>query len=264
MIVVKIGGRVVKNSLDKVLLDIPNIKDKIILVHGGGDIVTEYSKKMGIEPTFVTSPNGIRSRYTTKEELDIYVMAMSLINKQIVGKLCSIGVNAIGISGVDGNILTAERKKRIVIIDERGKKRIIDGGYTGKVKEIRSKILFDLINIFDVIVFSPIALDPVEKTPLNIDGDQAAFSISKSIKPDTLIFLSDVDGVLIDGKVINKLTKNEAKVLSNKIGAGMNRKLLMAAESLEYGVNKVIISNGLKENPITNALAFNGTVIING
>ncbi|MEM0188614.1 MAG: acetylaminoadipate kinase, partial [Saccharolobus sp.] len=49
-----------------------------------------------------------------------------------------------------------------------------------------------------------------------------------------------------------------------KIGAGMNRKLLMAAESLEYGVNKVIISNGLKENPITNALAFNGTVIING
>ncbi|MEM0200595.1 MAG: [LysW]-aminoadipate/[LysW]-glutamate kinase, partial [Saccharolobus sp.] len=157
MIVVKIGGRVVKNSLDKVLLDIPNIKEKIILVHGGGDIVTEYSKKMGIEPTFVTSPDGIRSRYTTKEELDIYVMAMSLINKQIVGKLCSIGVNAIGISGVDGNILNAERKKRIVIIDERGKKRIIDGGYTGKVKEIRSKILFDLINIFDVIVFSPIA-----------------------------------------------------------------------------------------------------------
>ncbi|MEM3949359.1 MAG: acetylaminoadipate kinase, partial [Saccharolobus sp.] len=102
MIVVKIGGRVVKNSLDKVILDIVNINDKVILVHGGGDIVTDYTKRLGIEPVFVTSPEGIRSRYTTKEELEVYIMAMSLINKTITSKLCSLGKNAIGITGVDG------------------------------------------------------------------------------------------------------------------------------------------------------------------
>ncbi|MDT7861184.1 MAG: [LysW]-aminoadipate/[LysW]-glutamate kinase [Saccharolobus sp.] len=264
MIVVKVGGRVVKNSLEKVILDIVNIKQKIILIHGGGDIVTEYSKKMGIEPIFVTSPEGIRSRYTSREELDVYIMAMSLINKQIVAKLCSMGVNAIGISGVDANIINAERKKRIVIIDERGKKRIIEGGYTGKVKEVKGDLILNLMKFFDVMVISPLALDIEEKVPLNIDGDQAAFAISKAIRADTLILLTDVDGVILEGKVVNKLTTNEAKQLSTKIGPGMNRKLLMAAEAIENGVNKVIISSGIKDLPVTNALSLNGTVISNG
>ncbi|TRM87730.1 acetylglutamate kinase, partial [Sulfolobus sp. A20-N-G8] len=216
MIVIKIGGRVVKNSLDKVVDDIVNIKEKLILIHGGGDIVTEYSKKMGIEPTFVTSPEGIKSRYTSREELDIYVMTMSLINKQIVSKLLSLGKNTIGISGVDGGLLIAERKKKIVIIDERGKKRLIDGGYTGKVKEIRGDVINNLLMLFDAIILSPFALDIEEKLPLNIDADQAAFAISKAVKPETLVMLSDVEGVLVDNKVINKLTAEEARELASK------------------------------------------------
>ncbi|MEM4077128.1 MAG: acetylaminoadipate kinase, partial [Metallosphaera sp.] len=84
MIVVKIGGRVVKNALDNIIDSVASYDGKLILVHGGGDIVNDYTKRMGIEPTFVTSPEGIRSRYTSKEELDIYVMVMSLINKRIV------------------------------------------------------------------------------------------------------------------------------------------------------------------------------------
>ncbi len=263
MIVIKIGGRVVKNSLDRVIDDIPNIKEKLILIHGGGDIVTEYSKKMGIEPTFVTSPEGIRSRYTSREELDVYVMTMSLINKQIVSKLLSLGKNAIGISGVDGGLLIAERKKKIVIIDERGKKRLIDGGYTGKVKEIKGDVINNLLMFFDAIILSPFALDIEEKLPLNIDADQAAFAISKAVKPETLIMLSDVEGVLVDNKVINRITAEEARGLASKIGPGMNRKLLMSAEAIENGVGKVIIASGMKDNPISNALQLKGTVITN-
>ncbi|QXJ30525.1 [LysW]-aminoadipate/[LysW]-glutamate kinase [Saccharolobus shibatae] len=264
MIVVKIGGRVVKNSLDKVILDIANINDKVILVHGGGDIVTDYTKRLGIEPVFVTSPEGIRSRYTTKEELEVYIMAMSLINKTITSKLCSLGKNAIGITGVDGGLLLAERKKRIIVIDERGKKRIIEGGYTGKVKEVRSEVINHLMKLFEIIVVSPLALDVEESTPLNIDGDQAAFAISKAVKANVLVLLSDVEGVLVEGKVVNRLTPEEAKELSKKIGPGMNRKLLMAAESVENGVNKVIIGSGVKDRPVSSALELNGTVIVNG
>jgi len=261
MIVVKAGGKVIKNALDNLINSIINYNDKLILIHGGGDQVTEYSKRFGIEPKFVVSPEGIRSRYTTYEELQVYVMTMSLINKNIVSKLNSKGKTAIGISGVDGPTLIAERKKKIVIIDERGRKRIIDGGYTGKIKEVRKDLIYSFTERFNVVVMSPIALDIDEGVPLNVDGDQTAFSIATAIKAETLILLTDVDGVIVNNQVVKKLNVNEAKELSKQIGPGMNRKVLMAAEAIEKGVKRVIISSGYKEDPITNALKLNGTVI---
>ncbi|MEM0174363.1 MAG: [LysW]-aminoadipate/[LysW]-glutamate kinase, partial [Sulfolobaceae archaeon] len=145
--------------------------------------------------------------------------------------------------------------------DERGRKRIIDGGYTGKIKEVRKDLIEGFIEKFNVIVMSPIALDLDEGVPLNVDGDQTAFSVATSIKAETLILLTDVDGVLVNGEVVKKLSVNEARELSAKIGPGMNRKLLMAAEAVEKGVKRVIISSGYKKDPIMNALQLNGTVI---
>ncbi|MCY0860325.1 MAG: [LysW]-aminoadipate/[LysW]-glutamate kinase [Sulfolobaceae archaeon] len=263
MIVVKVGGRVIKAGIDNILADLLSINDKIVFVHGGGDIVTEYSKKMGIEPTFVTSPEGIRSRYTTKEELDVYVMVMSWINKRIVVELNSRGKRAIGLSGADGLLMLASRKKRIMIIDERGKKRIIDGGYTGKITAVNKEVIQELFKSFDVIVVSPIAMDPEERTLLNVDGDQTAFSISVALSADYLILLTDVEGVIFNNTVVPSLKPQEAKELSSKIGPGMNRKLLMAAEAVNNGVKRVVISSGLLEKPVTNALNSKGTIITN-
>lgn len=263
MIVVKVGGRVVERGLDNILIDLINLNDKVIFIHGGGDIVTKYSKMMGIEPTFVTSPEGIRSRYTTKEELDIYVMVMSWINKRIVSELNSRGKKAIGLSGADGTLILASRKKRIMIIDERGKKRIIDGGYTGKIIKVNKEVLERLLDIFDIVVISPIAIDVEEKTMLNVDGDQTAFSISSEVLADYLILLTDVEGVIYNNAIVPMLKPQEAKELSAKIGPGMNRKLLSAAEAVERGVKKVIIASGLSDKPILNALNSRGTIITN-
>ncbi|MCH1770922.1 MULTISPECIES: [LysW]-aminoadipate/[LysW]-glutamate kinase [Metallosphaera] len=261
MIVVKIGGRVVKNALQNVIESVLRYPGKLILVHGGGDIVSEYTKRMGMEPTFVTSPEGIRSRYTSKEELDIYVMTMGLINKNIVTQLISKGKTAIGITGVDGGSVIGTRKKRIMILDERGKKRIIDGGYTGKIVSVNSQLISSLTSLADVIVISPIALDTEESTPLNVDGDQMAFNVARAVKAEALLLLSDVDGVLLNNAVVKKLSKEEAKELATKIGPGMNRKVLMAAESVESGVSKVIIGSGLVPDAINSALAGRGTEI---
>jgi acetylglutamate/LysW-gamma-L-alpha-aminoadipate kinase len=261
MIVVKCGGRVIKDSFDILLRSVLQYNDKIILVHGGGDIVNEYSKKMGIDPLFVTSPEGIRSRYTSKEELDVYIMVMNLINKKIVTSLVSNGKKSIGLTGADGPIVLAERKKRIVIIDERGKKRIIDGGYTGKITQVNSNYIFSLLTIFDDMIIAPLAVDINENTLLNVDGDQMAFNIAKATKADILILLTDVNGVMIEGKIINNLSADEARDLSRKVGAGMNRKLLMASEAVNSGVKKVIIAQGKIEDSINNALKGNGTVI---
>ena len=264
MIVVKAGGRVIKNNFDGLIESIINFikssQSKLILVHGGGDQVTELSKKLGIEPKFVVSPEGIRSRYTTKEELEVFIMMMSLISRQIVSRISSF-TPAIALTGADGKSVIAERKKKIVIIDERGRKRIIEGGYTGKIKEINSELITSLLNLFNVVVFSPLAYDPQENTLLNVDGDQIAFSIASSLKVESLVILTDVDGVILDGKVIPQLSVNEAKDLALKIGPGMNRKLLMSAEAIENGVKKVIIANGLIKDAINNAISGNGTVI---
>jgi len=117
MIVVKAGGRVIKNNFDglieSIISYVTSKKDsKLIFVHGGGDQVTELSKKLGIEPKFVTSPEGIRSRYTTKEELEVFIMVMSLISRQTVSKVSSY-IPSIGITGADGRSVIAERKRKL-------------------------------------------------------------------------------------------------------------------------------------------------------
>ena len=260
MLVVKAGGRVIKGNFDGLVESLKSVNDKVIFVHGGGDQVTETSKKLGIEPKFVVSPEGIRSRYTTKEELEVFIMVMSSISRHFVERL-STSKKSIAITGADGASIIAERKKRIMIIDERGKKRIIEGGYTGKITRVDPEFFKALLNLFDVIVVAPLAYDPSEQTLLNVDGDQMAFAIAKELKPENLILLTDVDGVLIEGKVIDRLGQDQAKELSLKIGPGMNRKLLMAAEAVSSGVKRVIIGNGLVRDPIANALAGKGTVI---
>lgn len=261
VLVVKAGGRVLKSNMENLIRSISYMKEKVILVHGGGDQVTELSKKLGIEPKFITSPEGIRSRYTSREELDAYIMAMGLINKSIVSKLVSMGKKALGISGVDCSIIEAERKKRIAVINERGRKMLIDGGYTGKITRVDGEAIEKLFGIADVLVLSPIAIDKAEGAPLNVDSDQVAKAVAIGIKAETLIFLTDVEGIVLNGSVLKVVKVAEAKELSAKIGAGMNRKLLMAAEAVSSGVKRAIISSGMGEDPISFAIGGQGTVI---
>ncbi|MEM2376843.1 MAG: [LysW]-aminoadipate/[LysW]-glutamate kinase, partial [Sulfolobales archaeon] len=136
MYVVKVGGKVLDSNLVNVVASISRVasQNPLVVVHGGGNVVTKFCERLGVEPKFVTSPEGIRSRYTDKDELEVYVMVMAgKLNKEIVSGLVVRGVKAVGLTGADGPALLAERKKRIIIIDERGRKRVIDGGYTGKV-----------------------------------------------------------------------------------------------------------------------------------
>lgn len=262
-LVVKAGGRVLDKNLENLLDSLAkHSKDhKIVFVHGGGDIVTEYSRKLGVEPKFVISPSGIRSRYTDERELEIYVMVMAgKINKEIVSGLLKRNVKAIGLSGADGKLLYAKRKERIIIVDERGRKRFIPGGYTGKIVDVNTDLILGLLNSGYLLVIAPIAYGTKGEL-LNVDGDQAASAIAKHLKPDRLILLSDVEGVVFEGKVIPRIRVNEVNEIFKNIGLGMNRKLLMAAEAVEAGTSKVIISSGLVEDPIGNALSEKGTVI---
>jgi [amino group carrier protein]-L-2-aminoadipate 6-kinase len=112
MIVLKIGGSIVDGLHSTTFQDIKRISEnnELILVHGGGKEVTNTANKLGKEQKFIISPGGVKSRYTDKETAEIYTMVMSgKINKAIVGMLLRTGIKAVGISGIDGGILKAER-----------------------------------------------------------------------------------------------------------------------------------------------------------
>lgn len=265
MIVIKIGGSVVDGLHNSTINDIQRTcaDNQVVIVHGGGKDVTEIATKLGKEQKFVVSPGGVRSRYTDKETVNIYTMVMAgKINKLIVGELVKHGIKAVGISGVDGNILNAERKKKLLVINDKGRKMIIDGGYTGKIKNVDPTLIHLLMDSNYVPVISPIALSE-QYDFLNVDGDRAAAYIAGSLHANRVIFLTNVDGLIIDDNIVHQLSLQEAKSILPKIGFGMEKKVLACTEAIDMGVKEAIISSGKKENPVTSAIAHkNCTVII--
>ncbi len=253
MIVVKAGGRALAQNLDNIARSIArraSVGMKVIFVHGGGDLVSEYERRMNIEPRFVISPQGIRSRYTDEAELEVFVMVMAgKLNKEIVSRLQKYGTGAIGISGADGGFLRAERKKKIVIMDERGRPRAIPGGYTGRIIDVNTGVAEKLLDSFHVLVVAPIALG-TECELLNVDADQAAAKISMSLRAEKLLVLTDVEGVVVGGKILDKMSAGDAEKLQSKIGVGMNRKVMMCCEAVKSGVGEAIISTGLIDDPL--------------
>ena len=264
MITIKIGGSVVDGLHPSTISDLKKVseQEKVILVHGGGKEVTKISEALGKEQKFIVSPGGIKSRYTDKETAEIFTMVMSgKINKIIVGMLQKNGINAVGLSGIDGKIIQAERKKKLVVINEKGRKMAIDGGYTGKIQDVNTNLVRSILDQGYVPVISPIAISE-EFDFLNVDGDRAAAYVAGKMGSDKILFLTNVDGLLMDDKLVNKLSLAEAKEILPKIGFGMEKKVLASTEALEMGVKEALIANGQKENPVSSAIAHDNCTVI--
>jgi len=261
------GGSILKDGASSDLVaDLKDIiKDhQVVLVHGGGVEVTEIASKLGKEQKFIMSPEGFRSRYTDKETVEIYTMVMAgKLNKQIVLALEAQCINAVGLSGLDSGILRAERKTKLIIVDERGRKKIVDGGYTGKITQVNVKLLNLLLEHGYLPVVTPVALSS-EYDPLNVDGDRTAAIIAGALKADKLILLTDVEGLILKGECVSKITVNEVKEVLPKIGGGMSTKVHAGLAALNQNVKEVFITSGIIKQPITLALNYKmGTVITN-
>jgi acetylglutamate/LysW-gamma-L-alpha-aminoadipate kinase len=265
LFVVKMGGSILKEGASSELVsDLKGLlaENKAVIVHGGGAEVTEIAAKLGKEQKFIVSPEGFRSRYTDKDTIEIYSMVMAgKINKQIVLALQSQGIPAVGLSGLDGLLLKAERKKKLIAVDEKGRKRVIDGGYTGKITEVNAGLLQFLLKQGYVPVVTPIAVSE-EFEPLNVDGDRTAAFIAGALKANCLILLTDVQGLVLKGKAVPRISVSEVKEALASIGHGMSTKVHAALEALNQGVGEVLITSGLEKLPISSALKHKcGTVI---
>src|SRR5512139_555595 len=198
LLVIKMGGSILKEGASSGLVeDLKEVakQHKVVLVHGGGAEVTEIASKLGKEQKFIISPEGFRSRYTDKETIEIYTMVMAgKMNKQIVLALQSQGLPAVGLSGLDAAILKAERKTKLIAVDERGRKKVIDGGYTGKITEVDVSLLRSLLEKNYVPIVTPIAVSD-EFDPLNVDGDRTAAILAGALRANRLILLTDVEGL---------------------------------------------------------------------
>lgn len=264
-IVIKLGGDIVKGQFPVDLLaDMKRLSssNQLILVHGGGDTVTEMATKLGKEQKFVVSPDGIKSRYTDRETMDIFMMVMcGLVGKRLVETLAKGGIRAVSLSGLDGGVLRASRKKKLLIVDERGRKVVIDGGYTGKMQRADGTILHRLLEGGFVPVVSPVAMGE-DAEPLNVDSDRVAAYIAIGSKADAVLFLTDVKGLKLDGVVVESLSVEEARSSVPRIGFGMQKKVLAGIEAIEGGVKEVIIASGFGSTPISAAIAHEGCTLI--
>lgn len=263
---IKAGGSILQNESENSLFrNIASLgSGRCIVIHGGGPTVTNLSKDLGITPRFITSPKGIRSRYTDYETMQVFIMAMrGKINTRMVVELQKLGVKSVGISGIDGPTLIAERKSRLITINEKGRKMVVDGGYTGKIVRSDPTLLNMLLGTGMTPVVSPIALS-TQYEPLNVDGDRASAAVAGAVNAGELVLLTNVEGVIIDGKTVKRIDLGEIPDFMKMVGNGMDKKLMAAGEALEGGCGKVIITNGQADKNVQELISEGRGTVITG
>jgi acetylglutamate/LysW-gamma-L-alpha-aminoadipate kinase len=267
MIVVKAGGN---GNLDMaaVCADVAELiaqGERVALVHGGSHETNVISEKLGHPPRFVTSVSGHSSRYTDRETLEIFAMVVAgRVNKLLVERLQQLGVNAVGLSGLDGRLLEGKRKASLHIV-ENGRRKVLRGEYSGKIERVNAGLLEALLEAGYTPVVAPLAIS-YEGEALNVDGDRVAAAIGVALKAEKVIILSNVPGLLRDfpdeGTLISHIPLAQAEEHLERYAQGrMKRKLLGAIEALRDGVGQVVIADGRVAQPLRRALAGQGTVV---
>lgn len=239
--VIKLGGSVLDKSIRQRKLDkltrsflktviSLNKKEPVILVHGGGAEITRALEKSGVKTQFV---DGLR--YTDEKTIEIVEMVLAgRINKEIVNKINFLGGKAVGLSGKDGKMITAEKIKKL--------------GLVGKPKSVDKSPLELLMKAGIIPVVSSVAADANGKT-LNLNADSVASALACVLKAQRLIFLTDVPGVLDGkGKKIKKIKIKDISALVKKgiISRGMLPKIDSCLEAVRKGVKRVIVTDGKK------------------
>ncbi|HJU93307.1 MAG TPA: acetylglutamate kinase [Pyrinomonadaceae bacterium] len=255
--VVKLSGKVTENqqnliSLAEELALLHQVGIRICVVHGGGKQLSELATKLGIEQTIIEG-----RRVTDDATLEMAKMIFAgKINTDILAALRHRGIEAVGLSGVDGNIVHAERRPPKEILNrETGVRDKVDFGHVGDVVQINARLLTVLLDHGYLPVISSLGAD-AEGTVFNINADTIAAEIAVQLKAEKLILLSDVDGIYLTagdpGTKLSRLTAAEAGELisSGAASGGMIPKLQSIIVLLERGVHSAHIISGTKRNAL--------------
>jgi len=266
VIVVKVGGSA---GIDYDLFcdDIAQLVkagERVVLIHGGSHETNVISEKLGKPPRILTSPQGYTSRYTDSETLDIFAMVYAgKMNTRIVERLQKRGVNAVGLSGIDGRLLEGQRKASVrAVID--GKQVLVRDDFTGKVEKVNDGLLRLLLDAGYTPVLTPPAVS-TEGEAINVDGDRAAAMVAAALGARQLIILSNVPGLLRsfpnESTLIRDIRYADLEQALGFAEGRMKKKVLGAAEAIAAGVEQVVFGDARRARPIWNSMNGEGTVI---
>ena len=245
-VIIKYGGSAMKNAeLKKTFVEdiafMNLVGINVIIVHGGGHSINKMLKKLSIEPEFF---NGLR--VTDEETMEVVEMVLAgNVNKGIVNDIQLQGVDALGLSGKDGNLLEV-------------KKKILDGkdlGFVGEVINVKISLLNEIVKNSIIPVIAPIGKDNLGNT-YNINADDVASAISKALNAEKLVFLTDVSGVLTNMNdhttLISEMNVDQALsyIEDGIITNGMIPKVKCCVEAIRNGVNTVHIIDGRVEHSL--------------
>jgi acetylglutamate kinase len=225
---------------------------RIVLVHGGGPQATNLSKRLGLEPKLVEG-----RRVTDEETLAVAKMVFAgQINVDILSALRSQGVRAVGLSGVDGDILEARRRPPTEMRDAvSGRTTLVDFGHVGDVTEVDTHLLRLLVENGYVPVVASLASDD-DGNILNINADTVASVLAQDLAAAKLIYLTNVPGILADpkdpGSLITRLTAADAEkaIADGLVTGGMVPKVRTLIQALRGGVGQAVILSGLTESAL--------------
>jgi acetylglutamate/LysW-gamma-L-alpha-aminoadipate kinase len=266
MIVVKVGGGTTLD-VDAIVADIAAMNRRgtaLVLVHGGAQTTNAVAEALGHPPQFVTSESGHVSRRTDRRTLEIFEMVYcGQLNKMWVEKLQQQGVNAVGLSGLDGRIFEGARKDTLRIrVDDR--RMVLRDDWTGTVERVNTHLLELLLRGGYFPVLTPPGASTAGEA-INVDGDRAAAMVAGALKAEALVILSDVPGLLRaypdESSLITEIPRAQADQFMEFAEGRMKKKVMGAVEAIGVGVGKVIFGDGRIAGPITHALAGGGTHI---
>jgi acetylglutamate/LysW-gamma-L-alpha-aminoadipate kinase len=262
MFIVKIGGG---NDINiaGIIDDLAGIDEQYLIVHGANALRDKLAEDLGQPKQVITSVKGYTSVYSDENLLDVMMMTYAgLRNKRIVEQCQQRGINAVGLTGLDGKIVQGRRNKGIRVYQ--GKKLKIVRDFSGKPQTVNTPLLSLLLENGYVPVLTVPIIDE-QNTAINTENDDVVRVLQKELKANLVINLIEAAGFLEDkddaASLIRNIPASELEAREQQVEGRMKRKMLAVRKLFEHGASKVVISDGRSSHPVKDALADKGTVI---
>lgn len=271
MLVVKLGGSA---GIDPALTldDLAALwrETRIVFIHGANATLDEWTRRLGREPRLVMSSTGQVSRFTDRETMDLMLMVYAgLVNKRLVEGLQQRGVNAVGLTAMDGRIASGPRKDTLRAI-ENGKPKVLRGDYAGSIERVDTQLLELLLDHGYLPVLTPPAVSD-QGEAINVDGDKLAMQLAIALRADALVILSNTPGLLRDVRdpdsLITAIDVDDPASVDAAMTAAqgrMKKKVEAGCKAVQAGIGRVVFADARVPQPIQQALAGAGTVLIAG
>jgi [amino group carrier protein]-L-2-aminoadipate 6-kinase len=269
MIIVKLGGSAgidpgpTLDNLAKL-----GKTEQVVFIHGANSKLDEMTRALGREPRLVQSKSGQVSRFTDSETMDLMLAVYAgMVNKRLVEGLQQRGVNAVGLSALDGRIASGPRKDTIRAIED-GKPKVLRGDYAGSIKQVDPTLITLLTSNGYLPVLTPPAISD-QGEAINVDGDKLSLQLAIALKADALVILSNTAGLLKDvndpDSLITEIDVSDetsVEAAMNSAAGRMKKKVQAGCDAVNAGIGKVVFADANTEQPVSSALAGKGTMLL--